>query len=183
MEPKRKTKAILEHENCYALPFHAEALYECCKHDGITVMSRGLGIDRVIAGFIKICEEFPNCLLRNTLPAPEFKPVFLVLHTSEELEQRLKMQLDLLGAPIPSNLRGLTSEQRSEKYSKGGTFFVTPRVIVVDFLLNNLNCNSVAGLLVNEGEKYVYIYIFSIIFERSYSFDILSLVYHKRSTQ
>uniref|UniRef100_M4BN67 ERCC4 domain-containing protein n=1 Tax=Hyaloperonospora arabidopsidis (strain Emoy2) TaxID=559515 RepID=M4BN67_HYAAE len=121
------------------LPFEKEMVEELYTQDGMLVLGRGLGLLRVFASFVRL-----YCSPRSLV---------LCLNVNEQAAtlQRLvlEMGLDLRLVPRVVDARTPLNE-RQQIYKRGGVFFVTTRILVVDLLSSHVDPGIVSGLLVNK---------------------------------
>ena len=122
---------LLEYENqLYLDMFH---------NDGLLIMAEGLGIERIFTNFIKLYSD------------PSHLVMILNTHESEEKyftkEMRLNKELDSI-KPIKITTDTFSVNERTEAYMKGGCFFVTSRILVVDMLCDRVPIDLISGILV-----------------------------------
>ncbi|POM59367.1 DNA repair endonuclease XPF [Phytophthora palmivora] len=102
-------------------------------------MGRGLGLLRVLASFVRLyCS--PRCLV-------------LCLNANEQAAtlRRLVLTLGLDRRLLPRVVDARNNlNERQQMYKRGGVFFVTARILVVDLLSNHVDPGSISGLLVND---------------------------------
>ncbi|CAH0476693.1 unnamed protein product [Peronospora belbahrii] len=126
------------------LPYEKEIVEELCAQDGVLVMGRGLGLLRVIASFIRL-----YCSPRSLV---------LCLNANEQAATLrrlvLTMGLDRRLLPRVVDARNNLNE-RQQMYKRGGVFFVTARILVVDLLSNHVDPGTISGLLVNDAHHVV----------------------------
>ncbi|XP_041359609.1 DNA repair endonuclease XPF-like isoform X2 [Gigantopelta aegis] len=125
--------ALLEYENQIFL----DAFHE----DGLLILARGLGIDRIFVNFLKIYSD-PGSLV-------------LVLNTLSTEEDYFIEQLESDGVkPLP---RIITNEfkasERQSMYLQGGVLFLTSRILVVDLLTDRVPIDLVTGILVYKANR------------------------------
>ncbi len=107
--------------------------------DGLLIMAEGLGIERVFTNFIKLYSD------------PSHLVMILNTHESEEqyFQKKLKESKDLdLVMPVKITTDTMSLNDRSEAYLKGGCFFVTSRILVVDMLCDRVPIDLISGILV-----------------------------------
>lgn len=130
--------------NCL-LEYEEELYNEIFQNDALLIMAEGLGIERIFLNFLKLYSDSSNLV------------IILNTHESEEeyFIQKLKenTSLSIYGKEISNNSSAdkeqendkitvqlptkITTEthtvnERVETYLKGGCFFVTSRILVVD---------------------------------------------------
>ncbi|POM58804.1 DNA repair endonuclease XPF [Phytophthora palmivora] len=121
------------------LPYERDVVEELYTQDGVLVMGRGLGLLRVLASFVRLyCS--PRCLV-------------LCLNANEQAAtlRRLVLTLGLDRRLLPRVVDARNNlNERQQMYKRGGVFFVTARILVVDLLSNHVDPGSISGLLVND---------------------------------
>ena len=122
---------LLEYEN--------QLFMDMFNNDGLLIMADGLGIERIFTNFIKLYSDPSHLvLILNTQDAEE---QFFInkLKETKELEVTL---------PIKITTETFSLNERTEAYMKGGCFFVTSRILVVDMLCNRIPMDLISGILV-----------------------------------
>ncbi|CAN0312752.1 unnamed protein product [Lampetra fluviatilis] len=127
--------ALLEHERQIAQEVMAE--------DGLVVTARGMGADRLLLHLIALhCEPGALLVVINTSPAEEE-------HFIEELRR----------AGVTHLPRVITNEvsgpERQDVYLQGGAFFITSRILVVDFLTDRIPAHLITGILVYKAHRLI----------------------------
>ncbi|OWZ18322.1 DNA repair endonuclease [Phytophthora megakarya] len=121
------------------LPYERDVVEELYAQDGVLVMGRGLGLLRVLASFVRLyCS--PRCLV-------------LCLNANEQAAtlRRLVLALGLDRRLLPRVVDARNNlNERQQMYKRGGVFFVTARILVVDLLSNHVDPGIISGLLVND---------------------------------
>ncbi|KAL4152532.1 hypothetical protein PRNP1_009461 [Phytophthora ramorum] len=121
------------------LPYEKEMVEELYAQDGVLVLGRGLGILRVLAGFVRL-----YCSPRSLV---------LCLNVNDQAAtlRRLVLALGLDRRLLPRVVDARNNlNERQQMYKRGGVFFVTARILVVDLLSNHVDPGSISGLLVND---------------------------------
>ncbi|TDH72931.1 hypothetical protein CCR75_008688 [Bremia lactucae] len=121
------------------LPYERDIVEELYMQDGVLVLGRGLGLSRVLASFVRL-----YCSHRSLV---------LCLNTNDEAAtlRRLVLALGLDRSFLPRVVDARTnSTERQQMYKRGGVFFVTARILVVDLLSNHVDASSISGMLVND---------------------------------
>ncbi|XP_038067754.1 DNA repair endonuclease XPF-like [Patiria miniata] len=124
---------LTEYENQMFLEIFGE--------DGLMLLARGLGIDRIALHLLKLYSDPGNLVL--VLNASSSEEEYYI----EELEKRGVSTL-----PKVINNEYSTSE-RKDVYLQGGVLFVTSRILVVDMLTDRLPIALVSGVLVFKAHK------------------------------
>lgn len=121
------------------LEYEDQMYMDMFHNDALLIMAEGLGIERIFTNFIKLYSD-PSHLV-------------MILNTHESEEQYfIKMlkeskELDLV-MPIKITTDTMSLNDRTEAYMKGGCFFVTSRILVVDMLCDRVPIDLISGILV-----------------------------------
>ncbi|XP_014681675.1 PREDICTED: DNA repair endonuclease XPF-like [Priapulus caudatus] len=131
-----KELALLEYER--------HIFSQLLEENGLVVMARGLGIDRIFTSFLQLYCTDPGMLV-------------LVLNTTSQDEEYFQGKLELADiTPLPRSVTsGISIEERRKMYTEGGTFFITSRILVVDMLTEKIPIDLVTGILVYRAHKVV----------------------------
>jgi len=124
------------------LPYESNLLVELTDEDGLLIMAKGLGVDRLLLNLLR-----PFC-------SPE--TLVFVLNTTEEEQVFITEQITALSTKHPPT--AITSEttstmEREKLYLGGGVFFITTRILVVDMLAKRVPLEYVTGIVVNRAHK------------------------------
>ena len=127
----------MEYENqIYLDMFHNEALL---------IMAEGLGIERIFLNFIKLYSD-PTHLV-------------LILNTEEAEEDyfinQLKTESENILLPTKITTETHSMNERVQTYLKGGCYFVTSRILVVDMLTERIPIDLISGILVYKAHKVI----------------------------
>ncbi|KAG2763845.1 hypothetical protein PC129_g5744 [Phytophthora cactorum] len=121
------------------LSYEREIVEELYAQDGVLVLGRGLGLLRVLASFVRL-----YCSPRSLV---------LCLNANEQAAtlRRLVLALGLDRRLLPRVVDARNNlNERQQMYKRGGVFFVTARILVVDLLSNHVDPGLISGLLVND---------------------------------
>lgn len=119
------------------LPIHEHIVGELLQEDGIVVIGAGLGLAKVLASVLR-------------LHSPS-QGVVLILSASDG--QRSAIQEELLeqdpSLPIPSEINNETysASDRLAFYTRGGTAFITSRILIVDLLNERVPLARLSGII------------------------------------
>lgn len=106
--------------------------------NSLLIMAQGLGLENYIV---------PQVMKAYSTE----KQLIFVLNYRDVSEFEFYQQL------IPSvkyiTSQGITQEDRKQMYNEGGIFFVTTRILSVDFLRNHVPLDKVSGLLFLHAER------------------------------
>lgn len=128
---------VMEYENqIYLDMFHNEALL---------ITAEGLGIERIFLNFIKLYSD-PTHLV-------------LILNTEEAEEDyfinQLKNESQNILLPTKITTETHSMNERVQTYLKGGCYFVTSRILVVDMLTERIPIDLISGILVYKAHKVI----------------------------
>lgn len=147
------------------------AFEELHREDGLAVMGRGLGINFL---FGKFCQLYSRPSQNFELPRKlvfclnagghsikvvdkwhsylQFSFTMLGSETAiQELVLKFCSQLPLSTPQIINN--EISSQDRSDLYMKGGCFFITSRVLIVDLLDGKVDATKICGFLVYDAHR------------------------------
>nr|KAG5698301.1 hypothetical protein BaRGS_017003 [Batillaria attramentaria] len=115
---------LLEYEN--------QIFLEGFDHDGLFIMAKGLGVDRIFLSYL------------NAYCDPGSLDYFME-------------QLEMQGVkPLPKLITNeFSASDRQRSYSEGGVQFITSRILVVDMLTDRVPVDKVTGMLVYKANKSV----------------------------
>lgn len=120
------------------LDYQRQMLTELLAEDGLLVVGKGLGLERLVMTLIKIHAQPSNLVL--------------LIHASAEECQRYKEESRELGVPLAASLKTVNNEtlasERAALYQAGGVLAVTSRILVVDMLNDVLPVQSITGFIV-----------------------------------
>ncbi|CAL4163525.1 unnamed protein product, partial [Meganyctiphanes norvegica] len=144
---------MLEYEN--------QMLLDLLHEDGLLIVAKGLGLERILVSLIQTYSDAGN--------------LALVIGTSQNEEEYFISQLEARGVtPIP---RSITSDnsvsERSLIYLDGGVLFITSRILVMDLLMNRIPSELITGIIVWKAHR---------IMESSQDAFILRLYRQKNKT-
>eukprot|EP00741_Cyanophora_paradoxa_P004567 tig00000808_g4435.t1 len=125
------------------LPYFDIAYRELDAEDGLLVMGKGLGIERILLAFVRThCS--PTSL------------AFLV-HVPPRLEAWMRNELQADGVPAHLLPRVVNNDfdanERLELYRAGGCLLVTSRIFIVDLLSKRIPAERITGMLVNDAHR------------------------------
>jgi DNA excision repair protein ERCC-4 len=129
--------------NMSNLEFENELLKEVAHENCLVVLSKGLGIEKLLIQMIRLYSE------------PEF--LLLVLGTPAELDYYVVRQMEDAGTAcnrLPKTVTADVSiQQRSKYYAEGGTLFITSRILVVDLLLDRIPSERICGIILYDAHQ------------------------------
>ncbi|KAK6990858.1 DNA repair endonuclease XPF-like isoform X1 [Biomphalaria glabrata] len=125
------------------LEFENQIFLDTFQEDGLLIMSRGLGINRIFAEFLKVyCDPASLVLVLNTTPADES-------YFTELLEKQ--------GISNPPKIitNEISASERQLTYAQGGVLFITSRILVVDLLTDRVPVEHVTGIMAYKAHKII----------------------------
>ena len=121
------------------LEFENQLYSDMFNNDGLLIMAEGLGIERVFANFIKLYSDASHLVMILNTHESEEQYFIKKLKECKELEHV---------TPIKITTDTFSLSDRTEAYMKGGCFFVTSRILVVDMLCDRVPIDLISGILV-----------------------------------
>ncbi|CAG8758984.1 7545_t:CDS:1, partial [Acaulospora morrowiae] len=118
------------------LEYQRKILEELFAEDGLLLMSRGLGLRRIICSILKTYSQEAHLVILLNSPASE------EISIKEELA---KMGVQKPGLRIVNNEMG--TKERSELYLSGGIISITSRILIVDLLTKRIPPSIITGIL------------------------------------
>jgi len=126
---------------------------ELYEEDGLLVLARGLGLNRLISKFIElysVAEQTEDSAASSSSASLQRKLVFCI--NARESSELLQMSL-LSNGLSPSQLPVLVTNEtpaatRKIMYANGGCFIITSRILIVDLLRDNVDPSKICGFLV-----------------------------------
>ncbi|GAB1606690.1 DNA repair endonuclease XPF [Argonauta hians] len=123
------------------LEYEKEIFLNCFHDDGLLIMSQGLGCERILINLIKVYCDPGNLVL--------------VLNNNSTEEDYICDRLKADGVKeIPRIVTNeFSAPNRRKIYQEGGVLLVTSRILVVDFLTENIPANLITGIIVCKAHK------------------------------
>ena len=125
------------------LEFENELLQEIAHENCLVILSKGLGIEKLLIQMIRLYSQ------------PEF--LLLVLGTPAELDYHIVRHQEEAGTATNRLPKSVTADvsiqQRTKYYAEGGTLFITSRILVVDLLLDRIPSERISGIIVYNAHK------------------------------
>ncbi len=126
------------------LAYENEMFLDALSADGLLIAARGIGMEEVLAGLIRVHADPGNLVL------------VMGMDDREEEHFIRTAEVDGGGRVAPKRI---TSEfgaaERQKIYLGGGVLFVTTRILVVDLLTDRLPAHLVTGILVCRAHRTV----------------------------
>ena len=126
------------------LEYESQIYLDMFHNDALLIMASGMSIERIFTNFISLyCDPTHLVLIINT-------------HDAEEayFTNRLKeMKTDMLPIKITTETHSIN--ERAQVYLKGGCFFITSRILVVDMLTDRIPIDLISGILVYNAHKII----------------------------
>lgn len=126
------------------LPFHYEILQELNSADGLCIQAAGIGWSKPVAAFLKAHAFAPNggsVLLLGLKPFQK-----------QALESELRRHDAEAILPVEIN-NSVSAVERLVLYRSAGSLYVTPRILVVDLLMEKIPPEAFAGIFVMNAER------------------------------
>ena len=128
------------------LEFENQIYLDMFHNDALLIEAGGLGIERIFTNFIRLYSD------------PAHLVIIINTHDAEEqfFTNRLKESL-LSNDMLPTKITTETHSQneRAQAYLKGGCFFITSRILVVDMLTDRIPIDLISGILVYNAHKII----------------------------
>jgi DNA excision repair protein ERCC-4 len=130
------------------------AFRELFNEDGLCVMARGCGINKLLAKFV---QYYSYGTVESHASQEEKKKLVFVLNLAGQ-EQVILDHLLADGIPPHRLPRVITSEnvsaqERADLFRRGGCYIITSRLLVVDLLDKKLPAQNILGMLVANAHK------------------------------
>jgi DNA excision repair protein ERCC-4 len=130
------------------LPFHKRIISEFITDNGLLLMSRGLGIEKILASILT-----PYCDPHQLVFVLDPKG-----HEDSYIDEML-IERGVTQSLLPKRITTTFSQSdRSEIYLGGGVMFVTSRILIVDMLQNRVPMELISGIIVMHAERFELIY-------------------------
>ncbi|RIA94468.1 hypothetical protein C1645_796494 [Glomus cerebriforme] len=124
------------------LEFHRHILEELLSEDGLLILSRGLGLRRIICALLRIYSDKESLVI--------------LLNASGHELNCIKEEIAECGVKKPG-LRVVNNEtnskERSELYISGGILSITSRILIIDLLQKRIPSYLITGILVMHAER------------------------------
>ncbi|XP_047739690.1 DNA repair endonuclease XPF-like [Hyalella azteca] len=125
------------------LQYEQEMLAQLMEQDGLLIMARGLGLERLL-GALVAAHSAPSCLV--LVVGASVEEASYVIETCAHLLQDPALPPRILTADVPV-------AERSALYLQGGALFVSSRILVVDLLMNRAPAHLISGIVVWKAHK------------------------------
>lgn len=123
------------------LEFETQMFLDLHNEDGLVIVAKGLGIERLLLSLMKVHNDPGNLVL--------------VLGTTAEEEEFFISQLQADNVnPLPKSITAdCGTKERTDVYLTGGVLFVTSRILVVDMLMERVPIDLITGIIVYRAHK------------------------------
>ena len=122
------------------LDWESRLFLEIMEDDGLLVLAKGLGLDRIFLKVVQtFCKQDNLVFVLNTIPEEQF-------HFLNELSA-----LDV--KHLPKVISDSSVEERRQLYLQGGVFFVSSKILVMDMLTKRVPIDYITGILVTRAHK------------------------------
>ncbi|KAK6192721.1 hypothetical protein SNE40_004145 [Patella caerulea] len=135
--------SVTTSNNLALLEYEKQIFLDAFHEDGLTILARGLGIQRIFMNFLKVYSDQGSLVL--------------VLNTSSSDEDYFLEQLEAeCVKPLPKVITNeMNANVRQSTYLQGGVLFITSRILVVDLLTDRVPVDHVSGILVYKAHKII----------------------------
>jgi DNA excision repair protein ERCC-4 len=132
---------------CSLLDYENQIFLEVFHNDCLLITAEGLGIERLFSNFIKLyCDESHLVIILNTCDAEE-------QHFLSKIKEKKDTHRDEIITKITTETHSVN--ERAAAYLKGGCFFITSRILVVDMLSDRIPIDLISGILVYNAHKII----------------------------
>ncbi|CAN7939277.1 unnamed protein product, partial [Ixodes hexagonus] len=123
------------------LEFETQLFLDLHNEDGLVILAKGLGIERLLLSLIKVHNDPGNLVL--------------VLGTTSQEEEFFISSLEADNVnPLPKSITAdCSTKDRNDVYLAGGVLFVTSRILVVDMLMERIPIDLITGIIVYRAHK------------------------------
>lgn len=123
------------------LEFETQMFLDLHNEDGLVILAKGLGIERLLLSLIKVYSDPGNLVL--------------ILGTTAGEEEFFISQLQADNVnPVPKSITAdCGTKERTDVYLAGGALFVTSRILVVDMLMERVPIDLITGIIVYRAHK------------------------------
>ncbi|PRP82001.1 excision repair cross-complementing rodent repair deficiency, complementation group 4 [Planoprotostelium fungivorum] len=126
-----------------SLAFHREIVSELLDEDGLTVISRGLGLHKIILSLIRLYADS--------------KEVVFVLGVPDEEQELFVEELIEEGVPAQNlpktSMTGEAVQDRYKLYVAGGVMFATPTSLIMDLLYKRIHPQQIKGFIITNAHR------------------------------
>jgi DNA excision repair protein ERCC-4 len=148
------------------LPYENQIFLDLYHEDGLLVMAEGLGLERIFLNFIKLyCDPSHLIMIVNTNEAEEkyFISKLQTEHNTAHLPQRITTGATrtyfsstyFKSIENSFQIETHTMNERVQAYLKGGSFFITSRILVTDMLTERIPIDLINGILVYRAHRLI----------------------------
>lgn len=138
------------------LEFEREMLLKIINENSLTIISKGIGSDRLVANLVKTYST--SCHLVLVIGAEIEEEDYIITQVNDGT--LIERKDDLGDDPDFVKAKRITSESvaagnRRDMYLSGGVIFITTRILVVDMLTERLPFESVSGIIVMNAHRVI----------------------------
>eukprot|EP00041_Stephanoeca_diplocostata_P030717 m.936897 g.936897 ORF g.936897 m.936897 type:complete len:1006 (-) comp23812_c0_seq12:112-3129(-) len=141
MEDTDITDDLSQDTSIGLLDLQLEAFTEMVAEDGLSIVARGLGLDRLMVNLLKLyCD--PSMLV-------------CVVNTTQEQQDFYMGQLLKAVPRHPPRIvtTEMSTQERSEAYLEAGVLFITSRILVMDILVKRIPTHLITGIVVGNAHS------------------------------
>ena len=123
----------------HLMDYEIEIIKRLAQKEGLLVLASGLSTQKILLSFLK-----PYC---------DSTELILVLNGTQNEVNRIALEMCCSGVVnVPKYISDLTQKKRNQLYNKGGVYFASSQVLILDFLKNVVD-RPVHGIIVLNAEK------------------------------
>lgn len=121
------------------LNYEKEILRRMQNQNSLLVLARGLSIDKILLSLI-----IPYC---------DTSELVFILNTTAAEMSRISIECQMANVKNPPlNISELSQKQRMELYEKGGVYYISSQVLILDLLKKQIG-RSITGIVVTHAER------------------------------
>ena len=134
------------------LQYESQIYTEMFNNDALLITAEGLGIERIFLNFIKLYCEPSNLVL--IINANDSEEEFFIDKLKEIIKKK-EFGSEEIKFPLKITTDTHSMNDRVQTYLKGGCFFITSRILVVDMLTDRIPIDLITGVLVYNAHKII----------------------------
>lgn len=127
----------------FLLEYENQIFHDIYEENALLILCEGLGLDRIFLNLIRLYSDL--------------KELVLVLNTDEFQQKYYMQQLQELGVTnLPVTVTSdISAQGRQKMYDKGGVYFISSRILVMDLLMERIPINLITGIIVDKAHKMI----------------------------
>jgi len=125
------------------LDYENEMFLSALQEDGLTIVAKGLGLEKVFVNLLKVYSDPGNLVL--------------ILGCSEEEQSFIRTELEKDGSTCPPKkiTTDISTSERETVYKGGGILHITTRILVVDLLMERIPVNLITGIIIYKAHRII----------------------------